>query len=222
MMSFKHTNAVNQFINSCIKVVKKSCTENFKKDQSIELQTKFLREINVEWDKFYMGPPISFNTSSYGIVVKNNAGSIISIELDSYIVEYKKARLQLIETVQKNNDVAKTFFYYNNLLQAPCWDTTMELTKLMVSWRKYAYSDELTILDENNKTFEIDGKFFHTLVVQSVNDDKYSVDKLGIGMDFRVNGSVYWFATKETRDLVIKYVMNDKIIEDIDVKHKNV
>lgn len=80
----------------------------------------------------------------------------------------------------------------------------MELTKLMVSWRKYAYNDELTILDENNKTFEIDGKFFHTLVVQSVNDDKYSLDKLGIGMDFRVNGSVYWFAIKETRDLVIK------------------
>ena len=222
MASFKHTNAVNQFINSCVKVVKKRCVENFKKDQSIELQTKFLREINVEWDKFYMGPPISFNTSSYGIVVKNNAGSIISIELDSYIVEYKKARLQLIETVQKNNDVSKTFFYYNNLLQAPYWDTTMELTKLMVSWRKYAYNDELTILDENNKTFEIDGKFFHTLVVQYVNDDKYSLDKLGVGMDFRVNGSVYWFATKETRDLVIKYVMNDKIIEDVDVKRKNV
>lgn len=85
----------------CQSCKKKRCTENFKKSQSIELQTKFFREINVEWDKFYMGPPISFNTSSYGIVVKNNAGSIISIELDSYIVEYKKARLQLIETVQK-------------------------------------------------------------------------------------------------------------------------
>ena len=69
----------------------------------------------------------------------------------------------------------------------------------------------LTIIPENNKAFEFEGKKYHALVLQRKNEEDEVNSPLPIlGFGHLVSGIPYYFKSETTRDKVYKYLMDGK------------
>ena len=199
--------SVKYFINNFMKEVKKLCRANFEKEHSRELIAKFGYTLVSSWKKFAGKATACLYASHCGIVFKNVEGSIISVEIDNQPITKTSSMEQLMKTKQKRNKINKeTFFYYHKLDQSSYWGTNEEMRKFAFNWRNQAINNDIKLIEENNKEFDIDGKTFYTMVIQP-SSGKCRVDFLAVGVGFNVCGYVYWFTNKENRDAIFYYVV---------------
>jgi hypothetical protein len=110
---------------------------------------------------------------------------------------------------QKNRN--ETFMFYHRTFNTTVWGNNDELRNQMKIWKKQKKQGILTIDEENNYEFNVDGTMYYTLTLtrlENGNCVEIGFDKLGIGVGMFVDGLVYWFLHKENRDAVFQYVMN--------------
>jgi hypothetical protein len=74
-------------------------------------------------------------------------------------------------------------------------------------WRKQRKEGLIQIQEYNNKTKDVDGKEYYSLVVQPTDLDNADIDPLGLlKIGLMVSGFVYVFKNKTNRDIIYEYV----------------
>lgn len=127
------------------------------------------------------------------------------------IIMGKQMKENLKAVVQdRQKSRGETFFCWHHKEQKTMWGNNAEMTEQMKIWRKQRKEGTLKILEANNKTFKIQGREWHILVIQDTDSKGNPFDPMGMGYDerqFHVFGFIYHFTRIENRDAVYKYVM---------------
>ena len=81
-----------------------------------------------------------------------------------------------------------------------------ELHNTMKEWKKLCKIGRIYVLNENNKTKKIDGEEFHILIIQGSGIEISKAGLLFDGEFLGVEGWIYMFRSKFTRDTVYNYI----------------
>ena len=74
-------------------------------------------------------------------------------------------------------------------------------------WRKQRKDGVIQMLEYNNKTYDVDGKKYYSIVVQPAFPTDAEIDPLGLlTLGVMVSGFVYVFKNKINRDIIFEYV----------------
>jgi len=205
---------VNQYVMpSAIKLA----NANFNSTDAKILLTKFQKKA-LEYVKTQQSAKeaayLELNATETGLVLSFKKEIVVCVYLDNKpTIVNVKTQTDLLTTIKRGRDKSRkeTFFYYHRKMEDTHWGTNEELLVEMKSWRKQKREKRLTIIEENNNEFVIDGKTYYTLVLTQLAADGEAMsigfDKLAIGVKHFVDGMVYWFAAKANRDAAVKYVM---------------
>ena len=105
----------------------------------------------------------------------------------------------------------ETYFTYHKKLRTGSWGTNEDLRHEMKNWKQQKKNGGIEMNEKNKNSFEINGKTYYTLTITQLDEngehEKIGFDRFGFGMGHVVDGIMYWFASKENRDAVVKYVM---------------
>ena len=113
----------------------------------------------------------------------------------------------LVNTVITKFEEHETFFYWHANTEQVCFGKNEDMREQMKIWKHQKKQGILQVLEENNKTFEIQGKKFYSLVIQDTNPDRNPfIDPLAMGVGMFVSGFVYFFKRKHNRDAVFDYL----------------
>jgi hypothetical protein len=151
-----------------------------------------------------------------GLVFILNKEIVFSVYLEKPTIIHRDTQSDLLTTINRGRDKTRkeTFFYYHRRMEDTMWGTNEELIVELKSWRKQKRENTLTIDEENNNEFVIDGRTYYTLVLTELDADgeakDIGLDRLAIGVSYFVDGLVYWFVAKANRDATYKYVMEIK------------
>ena len=80
-----------------------------------------------------------------------------------------------------------------------------EMTAQMKAWKTLAKEGKLTIYEENNKEFDVEGKTIYCLVITPKGSDT-SFCPLALSLGMMVSGYTYAYTKKDNRDAIYSYI----------------
>jgi len=123
----------------------------------------------------------------------------------------KKELFEHVADRRKTAARKETYFTYHRKLETGSWGTNEDLRIEMKNWKQQKKDGVIEMIEGNKNSFEINGKTYYTLAITQLDGNGETVaigfDRFGFGMGHVVSGIMYWFASEENRDAVMKYVM---------------
>jgi hypothetical protein len=123
----------------------------------------------------------------------------------------KKELFEHVADRRKTAARKETYFTYHRKLETGSWGTNEDLRIEMKNWKQQKKDGVIEMIEGNKNSFEINGKTYYTLAITQLDGNGEAVaigfDRFGFGMGHVVSGIMYWFASEENRDAVMKYVM---------------
>jgi len=109
---------------------------------------------------------------------------------------------------QRKGEICFSFYREKNAFM---WLEKTTINENMKIWRKSAKNGTIKICKYNNKTYEVFGNTYYTMVVQAFQDNKQiqtGVCMLMLELFKRaIDGYGFCFRTQENRDSIYNYVM---------------
>jgi len=81
-----------------------------------------------------------------------------------------------------------------------------EMTAQMVAWKDLAKQGKLTIYEENNVEYDVEGKTIYCLVITPSGGVTTSFCPLALAFNTMVSGFTYAFTKKANRDAIYAYI----------------
>lgn len=123
----------------------------------------------------------------------------------------KQQQLELVQSAVNNIRENEICFFWHFNTEVVGYNNSEIMRGDLKTWKQLQKQGMLTVLEANNRTFEINGKKYYALVVQDTDMDKNPpIDPLAFGLGFVVSGLVYFFKNKKNRDVIVEYLNNDK------------
>lgn len=83
----------------------------------------------------------------------------------------------------------------------------LEAQEQMLIWKDLAKRGKISILEGNNREYDVDGQTIYTMVVQPTQEDHCPMMcPLSLALDTMVSGFTYAYTKKENRDAIYRYV----------------
>ena len=205
--------------------LEKEANDNFDKKTATAL-LKIMREKVIDyfisqkwWHDHGKAIAVSYNHGPESLYLMNEEGTPLVVahltpEPKTKMFIRKDCEKELFDHVadrRKSATRKETYFTYHKKLRTGSWGTNEDLRIEMKNWKQQKKNGCLEMNEGNKNLFEINGKIYYTLTITQLDEDgeheKIGIDRFGFGMGHVVDGIMYWFASKENRDAVVKYVM---------------
>jgi hypothetical protein len=87
-----------------------------------------------------------------------------------------------------------------------------EMTAQMKQWKNLAKKGKLTIYEENNKEYDVEGKTIYCLVITPAGGATTGFCPLALAFGTMVDGYTYAYTKKDNRDAIYAYIKKNCVV----------